>query len=39
LVLRVLLLPQLLWTCSHLHRQLCLPLLLLRSPLHLWPLP
>ena len=37
--LRVLQLPQRLWTCSHLHRQLCLPLLLLRSPLHLWPLP
>ena len=37
--LRVLQLPQRLWTCSHPHRQLCLPLLLLRSPLHLWPLP
>lgn len=32
-------LPRRLWTCSHLHRQLCLPLLLRRSPMYLWLLP
>jgi len=36
--LRVLRLPRRLWTCSHLHLQLCLPLLLPRSPLYLWRL-
>ncbi len=35
LALRVLRLQRRLWTCSHLHQQLCLPLLIQRSPLDL----